>query len=76
MGTYAGPDTPPQSEEEDGEGRERDEDGASKGKSKALADASVAVNDKRRAERSTTRTANGYDSDVIYDLDTASEDDD
>ena len=72
MGTYDGSDTPPHLRVIDEEilppRKER----------KANGDVSVAGNDnQRRVERSTTKDSfNGYDSDVIYDMDTASEDDD
>lgn len=76
MGTYEGPDT---------EAEEEEEKGASQ-RSRVRAEpkrdaASVAANDKRSVAAeavaaSSKRTTNGYDSDEIYDMDTESEEDD
>lgn len=74
IGTYEGPDT--DEEEEDGEKRTEKEPYTAaqrndRAETKQRPEASVTANDKRSGT-----TANGYDSDEIYDLDTESEDDD
>lgn len=72
IGTYDGPDTEDEDEEEVGKasqsrglGAETKRDGAS-----------VAANDKPSDGAASKRATNGYDSDEIYDMDTESEDDD